>query len=94
MLTPYYNSTNLSFAAAQKTFTLTYKNTVLEVERNNTKTSGLDPGAIRAAAPGFGTNPLADPQMPIASTAEPHLSVDAEGVVANADGRYASFDQG
>ncbi|KAJ7863981.1 esterase-like activity of phytase-domain-containing protein [Mycena olivaceomarginata] len=93
VLTPYYNSPNLSFAAAQKTFTLTYKNTVLEVERNNTKTSGLDPGAIRAAAPGFGTNPLADPQMPIASTAEPHLSVDAEGVVANADGSYWTSDE-
>ncbi|KAF7341254.1 Phytase-like domain-containing protein [Mycena venus] len=93
VLTPYYDSADLTFAAAQKTFALTYKDTVLEVERNNTKTSGLDPSAIRAAMSGAGTKPLADPQMPIASTAEPHLSVDAEGLVANADGTYWTSDE-
>jgi len=93
VLTPYTGTANLTFAAAQKTFALTYRNTTLEVERNNTKTSGLDPGAIRAAMPGVGTNPLADPQMPIASTAEPHLSIDAEGLVANADGTYWTSDE-
>ncbi|KAK6984079.1 phytase-like domain-containing protein [Favolaschia claudopus] len=76
VLTPYSDSTPLSFEQAQKTFVLTYKNTVLYFERNNTKTSGLDPSTIRAAMPG----------MPIASTREPHLSVDAEGLVANVDG--------
>ncbi|KAJ7604436.1 esterase-like activity of phytase-domain-containing protein [Mycena polygramma] len=93
VLTPYYNSTNLSFEEAQKTFALTYKDTTLVFERNDTKTSGLDPAAIRAAQTGFGTNPLADPQVPIASTAEPHLSVDAEGVVANADGTFWTSDE-
>jgi hypothetical protein len=91
VLTPYYDTANLTFANAQKTLALTYKNTTLELERNNTKTSGLDPGAIRSAMTGFGTNPLADPQMPIASKAEPHLSVDAEGLVANADGTYGNL---
>ncbi|KAJ7169277.1 esterase-like activity of phytase-domain-containing protein [Mycena crocata] len=43
--------------------------------------------------PGFGTDPLADPQMPIASTEEPHLSVDVEGLIANADGSYWSSDE-
>ncbi|KAJ7669762.1 esterase-like activity of phytase-domain-containing protein [Mycena rosella] len=93
VLTPYYNATALTFAAAQKTFQLTYKNTTLEFERNSVKTSGLDPTAIRAAMAGAGTNPLADPQMPIASTAEPHLTVDAEGLIANADGTYWTSDE-
>ncbi|KAJ7203249.1 esterase-like activity of phytase-domain-containing protein [Mycena pura] len=93
VLTPYSGSADLSFAAAQATLALTYRNTTLLVERNNVKTSGLDPGAIRAAQPAFGTNPLADPQMPIASTAESHLTVDAEGIVANADGTYWLSDE-
>ncbi|KAJ7225069.1 esterase-like activity of phytase-domain-containing protein [Mycena haematopus] len=93
VLTPYYGTANLTFVTAQQTFALTYKNTVLEVERKNTKTSGLDPAAIRAAMPGAGKNPLADPQMPIASTTEPHLTVDAEGLVANRDGTYWTSDE-
>ncbi|KAJ7766026.1 esterase-like activity of phytase-domain-containing protein [Mycena metata] len=93
VLNPYSGTAALSFAAAAQTFAISYKNTTLEVERNNTKTSGLDPSAIRAAAPGFGSNPLADPQMPIASTAEPHLTVDAEGLVANTDGTYWTSDE-
>ncbi|KAK7038479.1 phytase-like domain-containing protein [Favolaschia claudopus] len=93
VLTPYSDSTPLPFEQAQKTFVLTYKNTVLYFERNNTKTSGLDPSTIRAAMPGVGTNPLADPEMPIASTREPHLSVDAEGLVANVDGTFWTSDE-
>ncbi|KAJ7138360.1 esterase-like activity of phytase-domain-containing protein [Mycena epipterygia] len=93
VLNPYSAAGNLTFVAAQQTLQLTYKNTTLEVERNNTKTSGLDPAAIRAAMTGFGTNPLADPQMPIASTAEPHLVIDAEGLIANADGTYWTSDE-
>ncbi|KAJ6528663.1 esterase-like activity of phytase-domain-containing protein [Mycena vulgaris] len=93
VLTPYSGTADLTFAAAQKTFQLTYKNTTLQFERNNTKTSGLDPTAIRAAMAGAGSNPLADPQMPIASTSEPHLVVDAEGLIANADGSYWTSDE-
>ncbi|KAJ7079242.1 esterase-like activity of phytase-domain-containing protein [Mycena belliarum] len=93
VLTPYYGADALSFEAAQQTFRVTYQNTTLEVERNDTKTSGLDATAVRAAMPGFGTDPLADPQMPIASKAEPHLSIDAEGLVANADGTYWTSDE-
>ncbi|KAJ7169288.1 hypothetical protein C8R43DRAFT_1121169 [Mycena crocata] len=48
VLTPYSDGTDLSFAAAQKTLQLTYKNTTLVFERNNTKTSELDPAAIHA----------------------------------------------
>ncbi|KAJ7466582.1 esterase-like activity of phytase-domain-containing protein [Mycena galericulata] len=93
VLTPYSAAAALTFAEAAQTLQLTYLNTTLEVERNNTKTSGLDPAAIRAAMPGAGTNPLADPQMPIASTVEPHLVVDAEGLIANADGTYWTSDE-
>ncbi|KAF7364280.1 Phytase-like domain-containing protein [Mycena sanguinolenta] len=93
ILNPYSSTAKLTFAAAQQTLVLSYKNTVLEVERNNTKTSGLDPAAIRAAMAGAGNNPLADPQMPIASIAEPHLTIDAEGLVANLDGTYWTSDE-
>ncbi|KAJ7254755.1 esterase-like activity of phytase-domain-containing protein [Mycena rebaudengoi] len=85
VLSPYTDSAKLSFTDAQKTFQLTYNNTTLEVERDNVKTSGLDPGAVRAAG--------LDPELPIASTQEPHLSVDAEGLVANADGSYWTSDE-
>ncbi|KAJ6500963.1 esterase-like activity of phytase-domain-containing protein [Mycena sanguinolenta] len=93
VLTPYTDVQPLSFADAQKTFSLTYVKTTLLFERNNTKTSGLDPAKIRAAQPGFPTNPVADPQMPIASTAEPHLTLDSEGIVINADGTYWLSDE-
>ncbi|KAF7291259.1 Phytase-like domain-containing protein [Mycena indigotica] len=94
VLSPYTGSAALSFADAQKTLKLTYLNTTLLSERNGTKTSGLDPQAIRAADPGFGAaDPTADPQMPIASLNEPHLSVDAEGIVINADGTYWLSDE-
>lgn len=88
MLTPYYNTTNLSFVAAQNTLKLTYKKTTLWVERNDTKTSGLDPTAVRPAQAGFPQNPMSDPAIPIASASEPHLTLDVEGVVANADGTW------
>lgn len=60
------------------------------MERNQTKTSGLDALAVRPAASGSVSDPLVDPQMPIASTAEPHLTIDAEGIVSNSDGTCVS----
>jgi hypothetical protein len=85
-LTPYYGSTNLKFAAAQQTLKLQYKKTMLTFERNHTKTSGLDPLAIRPAQSAVPATIFPDPQMPIASTALPHLTIDAEGLVSNSDG--------
>ncbi|KAG6850217.1 hypothetical protein H0H93_016396 [Arthromyces matolae] len=93
VLSPYYGSTSLSFASAQQTLNLTYVKTVLKTERNNTKTSGLDPAAIRAATSGYPTLYTADPQMPIASTSESHLTLDVEGLVANADGTFWISDE-
>ncbi|KAJ7758808.1 esterase-like activity of phytase-domain-containing protein [Mycena maculata] len=94
ILTPYTDSQNLSFADAQLTLRLTYLSTTLLFERNDTKTSGLDPSAIRAAEPRFGpTDPLADPQMPIASLVEPHLTLDSEGMIINADETYWLSDE-
>ncbi|KAG6909298.1 hypothetical protein DXG01_001242 [Tephrocybe rancida] len=86
VLSPYYGTSKLSFANAQKTLALTYKNTVLRSERNNVKTSGLDPTAVRDAQSGFPDTATADPELPIASTSEPHLTLDVEGLVFNPDG--------
>lgn len=85
-LTPYTSTTNLNFTFAQTTFEVTYLNTTLEYERNNTRSSGLDPTAIRGAQSGYPRVPSADPQMPIASIQEPHLTLDIEGIVLNTDG--------
>ncbi|KAL0945215.1 hypothetical protein HGRIS_000727 [Hohenbuehelia grisea] len=93
VLTPYTGSAALSFADAQKTLALTYKSTILGFERNNTKTSGLDPLAIRPAQSGFPGVPAADPELPLAATSEPHLAVDAEGIVANSDGTFWVSDE-
>jgi len=57
------------------------------------KTSGLDALAVRAATSGFPSNPLADPQLPIPSTVEPHLTLDDEGLVLNADGTFWTSDE-
>ncbi|KAF9529605.1 esterase-like activity of phytase-domain-containing protein [Crepidotus variabilis] len=92
-LAPYTGTTKLTFAAAQQTLQLAYLNTVLEFERNGTKTSGLDPNAIRPAQSGFPSVASADPQLPIASTSEPHLTLDVEGLVLNADGSYWISDE-
>lgn len=86
VLSPYYSSANLTFAAAQSTLQLTYEKTVLHVERNNTKTTGLDALAVRAAQKGYEFDAAKDPEMPIASIQEPHLTIDAEGLVWNSDG--------
>ncbi|KAJ7572622.1 esterase-like activity of phytase-domain-containing protein [Mycena floridula] len=93
VLTPYTGSANLNFTAAQQTLTLNYIDTTLEFERNATKTSGLDPIAVRPAQAGATTNPLSDPAMPIASNAEPHLTIDAEGIISNADGSFWVSDE-
>ena len=85
-MTPYTDSKKLSFEDAQKTLQLTYRRTILETERGDSPTSGLDPSAVRPPQSGFPSVATADPEMPIASNAEPHLTVDAEGIVANADG--------
>ncbi|KAF9038063.1 esterase-like activity of phytase-domain-containing protein [Panaeolus papilionaceus] len=92
-LAPYTSSTPLSFAKAQLTLQLTYLNTTLEFERSHTKTSGLDPAAVRPAQSGFPSVPTADPQLPIASSSETHLTLDVEGLVMNTDGTYWISDE-
>ncbi|OBZ77982.1 hypothetical protein A0H81_01866 [Grifola frondosa] len=88
VLSPYYSANNLSFDDALNTLQLTYRDTLLYFERHMTKTSGLDALAVRAQQWGFPLVPDADPQMPIASTNYDHLTVDAEGLVLNADGTF------
>lgn len=42
--------------------------------------------AVRPVEDGFPIVVLADPQMPIADDAEPHLTLDIEGIIAHLDG--------
>jgi len=76
----------LTFTDAQKTIKLKYLKTILHWDRNNVKTSGLDALGVRPAQRGLPQNPDADPQMPVANATYQHLSIDAEGLVENADG--------
>lgn len=85
-LTPYYGVTNLSFADAQQTMHLDYKDTLLYFDRGRTKTSGLDTLGVRPAEFGFPLLAIADPVMPIPNSTFKHLSMDSEGLVLNADG--------
>ena len=85
-LTIDYLTTPLNFTAAPQTLKLSNIRTILEYERHNTKTTGLDALAVRAAQAEFPANPIADPQMPIAAANYPHLSLDVEGIISNADG--------
>ena len=86
VLTPYYSAANLSFGDALKTLQLSYQDTLLYTERNNTKTSGLDALAVRPPQDGFPDDPEADPAMPIPSETFNHLSLDLEGLVLTSDG--------
>jgi hypothetical protein len=65
---------------------LQYKKTTLRFERQDKKTTGLDPLAVRKAQLGYPLLAAADPQMPIASASNPRLTIDAEGLVSNKDG--------
>jgi hypothetical protein len=84
--TPYYGTANLSFAEGQKTLKLKYKKTTLQYERQNVKTSGLSPLAVRQAQHGSPKVPLSDPAVPIATSNYTHLTIDTEGLVSNPDG--------
>ncbi|KAG8942630.1 hypothetical protein FRC03_002993 [Tulasnella sp. 419] len=80
VLTPYTGSTPLSFSDAKKTLELTYKKTLLYTERQNKKPTGLDALDYRPATG-------SDPELPIPSKTKDNLSLDAEGLVLNNDGR-------
>ncbi|TFY75187.1 hypothetical protein EWM64_g8824 [Hericium alpestre] len=86
VLSPYYGTSDLSSADAQKTLQLTYKSTVLYEDKNNTKTTGLDAAGVRPAQSGFPSVAAADPEMPIPSKSDNRLTLDLEGLVLNADG--------
>lgn len=86
MLTPYYGISQLNFTTAQQTFSLEYKKTILKTERQNKKTTGLTPLAVRKKLIGYPIIAFSDPEMPIAAVDSPRLSIDAEGFVSNSDG--------
>ncbi|RDB14587.1 hypothetical protein Hypma_016289 [Hypsizygus marmoreus] len=93
IFTPYYGTENLNFTDAQKTLSLKYKKTILKFERQNKKTSGLTPLAVRKEQWGHALLPILDPEMPITSTDLPHLSIDAEGIVSAPDGTFWVSDE-
>lgn len=97
-LTPYYNSTPLSFSDAQSTFWLTYVDTLFYTEREGRKTTGLDALGVRPArgvggeggegegwGEGWGEG-LEDPVMPIPNGTFDRLTLDCEGLVLGGDG--------
>jgi len=97
LLTPYTSSDDLDFVTAQQTLQLTYIDTVVQFDRGGGNTSGLDGLGVRPAESGFLidplTAPLADPEMPIANETYQHLTIDAEGLIANSDGTYWVSDE-
>lgn len=99
VLSPYYDTTNLTFANAQKTLAVHYAKTVLHYDRWDGKafgnTSGLDALGVRPAE--FDSTskylPLEDPPMPIANSTYKHLTIDAEGLVELPDGTIWVSDE-
>ncbi|KAL1745518.1 esterase-like activity of phytase-domain-containing protein [Schizophyllum fasciatum] len=86
VLTPYEKSKKLSFKDAQKTLQVTYTGTVLKTERGGKNTTGLDAAGARNASG-------SDPELPIPSKSIDRLSLDVEGLVANADGSFWVSDE-
>ncbi|KAM5537133.1 hypothetical protein V8D89_009279 [Ganoderma adspersum] len=85
VLTPYYGADNLDFSDGLKTLQLNYRDTLLYTERNGTKTTGLDALAVRPAT-------SVDPPLPEAPSND-RMSLDAEGLVVNADGSFWTSDE-
>ncbi|KAJ3567531.1 hypothetical protein NP233_g6310 [Leucocoprinus birnbaumii] len=90
-LTPYYGSSKLNFTAAQQTLALQYKNTVLEYDTSSLTTSGLDPQGIRQ--PAQVTQSTFPAPLPIVSSGDNRLTLDVEGIIANADGSFWISDE-
>ncbi|KAF8604345.1 hypothetical protein BDV93DRAFT_492130 [Ceratobasidium sp. AG-I] len=86
VLSPYYDKSKLAFDAAAKTLTLQYKSTLLYSKASGSPTSGLD-------ATGSIPNSTAYPVLPAPLSQSSKLSVDAEGLVLNADGSFWSSDE-
>lgn len=91
-LTPYEGDDDLSYDDATQTLVLSYVHTTLQYERNHAKTTGLDTTGIRPAMVGFPALAFADPQMPVPLSTD-RLSIDAEGIVGNADGTFWISDE-
>ena len=90
VLHPYYGAANLTFAQAQQTLQLQYRKTLLYFDRRDVPTSGLDALGVRPPTPEFGSLP-ALPPVPVPNATFAHLSVDAEGLVLDADGTCVFF---
>lgn len=91
-LNPYEEDKGLSYDDAKETLILSYVNTTLQFERNGAKTTGLDATSWRAAENGYPSFVFADPDMPVPLSIN-RLSMDVEGIVANADGSFWISDE-
>ncbi|KAJ1300752.1 hypothetical protein OPQ81_002396 [Rhizoctonia solani] len=85
ILSPYYGSSKLDFDTASKTFRIQYNSTLLYSKAPGFLTSGLD--AISSIP-----NTTVYPILPAPDLTK--LSVDAEGLVLNADGSFWTSDDG
>ncbi|CAE6432243.1 unnamed protein product [Rhizoctonia solani] len=83
-LSPYYGKSKLDFDTAAKTFRIQYKSTLLYSKGPGFLTSGLD--AITSIP-----NTTTYPVLPAPNLTK--LSVDAEGLVLNADGSFWTSDE-
>ncbi|KAI0746830.1 esterase-like activity of phytase-domain-containing protein [Daedaleopsis nitida] len=88
VLSPYYDSSDLTFEEALDTLKVTYRDTLFYTERNSQKTTGLDATGVRPAQT---SGNVSDPAFPVASNG--HLSVDSEGIALNADGTFWMSDE-
>ncbi|KAL6297798.1 hypothetical protein BKA93DRAFT_745326 [Sparassis latifolia] len=86
VLQPYYGTDNLVYDAAAETLQLTYIGTTLHYDHGGVNTTGLEALAVRAATARYPQLADADPQMPVATVQDSRLCLDAEGLVADADG--------
>ncbi|QRW26490.1 hypothetical protein RhiXN_12151 [Rhizoctonia solani] len=86
VFSPYYSKNKLDFDTAAKTFSIQYKSTLLYSKAPGFPTSGLD--AI-SSIPNTSTYPV----LPAPGSSSSKISVDAEGLVLNADGSFWTSDE-
>ncbi|KAL7411305.1 esterase-like activity of phytase-domain-containing protein [Mrakia frigida] len=85
-LTPNYDTATQTFEQGRKSVSMTYSKSLLYSDAAGVPVSGLDALGVRAAT-------ADSPALPIASATYDHLSLDAEGLVVNADGTFYVSDE-
>ncbi|KAF6759490.1 esterase-like activity of phytase-domain-containing protein [Ephemerocybe angulata] len=86
VLTPYTGSSSLSLSHAKKTLGLTYRKTLLQVDADGSKLSGVDPSGTQSST-------SSSPALPLVSSSDPRLTIDAESIVQDVDGTFWMGDE-